>query len=106
MIVYFTNAKAYIKKEETFSIWNKCYVSCDSAYLYVKKKATKKTNYYEFKLRLLKVSKKYLEYNGRLCFGIMYENKKYMLGFEQETACNRIFQTLKQLAKENQPQKI
>ena len=53
VIVYFTNTKAYIKREETLSIWKKCYISCDSAYLYVKKKANKKTNYYEFKIRLL-----------------------------------------------------
>lgn len=104
VIVYFKNEKSYIKKQQAFSLWTKCYVSCDSTYLYIKKKANKKSNYYQFRIRLLKVSKKYLEYKGRLCFGLMYEGRKYMVGFQQETACERIFKTLKQLVKQNHPQ--
>lgn len=99
LIVYFKDEKAYIKKEQSFSTWKKCYLSCDSNNLYIKKKANKRTNYYEFKIKDLKASKKYLEYNKKMCFGLLHGKIKYMLGFGQETACERIFKTIRQLIK-------
>lgn len=53
----------------------------------------------------LKVSKKYLSYKDKICFGLLYDNKRYMLGFEQVTACERIFMTVRQLVRENNPNK-
>ena len=47
-------------------------------------------------------------YKGRMCFGLMtIKNKnKYMIGFELETVCERVFKTLKQLIKENQSKEV
>jgi hypothetical protein len=53
-------------------MWTKCYISCDSNLLYVKKKVDKKANYLEFNIKKLKASKKYLEYKKRMCFGLLY----------------------------------
>ena len=42
VILYFKDEKAYIRKDETFSMWDGCYLSLDSIILSVRKKPEKK----------------------------------------------------------------
>ena len=45
-----------------------------------------------------------MELKRRICFGLLYGDKKYIIGFDQETQCERIFKTIKMLIKEKHPE--
>lgn len=38
IVLYFRDEKAYLRKDESFTVWSQCYITCDSNKIIIKKK--------------------------------------------------------------------
>lgn len=97
VILYFKDEKAFIRKDEVFSMWTQCYLTLDSNTLKVKKKINKDA-FYEFDVLDLRVSKTYKKYKRKIVMGLVYKKKEnYLIGFDHENNCARVYELIRNL---------
>jgi len=57
IIIYFKNERIFLRNDGGFFSWNKCYLTCDSKRLIIKKKRDAKENLYLMELDKVWISK-------------------------------------------------
>lgn len=90
VVHHFKEERATLRKEQSFSGWTSCLLSCDTNSIIATKKKDSNEPWYQFMIERLWISKVYRLHKKRYIFGIAYDKKKYQLGFEEEATCARI----------------
>ena len=100
VVLYFRDEKAYIRKDQLFSMWKQCWITCDSNNIILRKKIGEKPTEV-FEVVNLRISKNFKLYKKKNVFGACYKHKKnYLIGFEFEATCARIHELIRGLIRE------